>query len=97
MAEDREKISNGPNDRPLNETIAGTGPGIPDEAPSPDGQLFQPPSEEEEAQIRERLHAPAESTPCRSTENRALLTDQVRKIADQHGAGQVVQRMRSHR
>jgi hypothetical protein len=60
MAEDREKISNGPNDRPLNETIAGTGPGIPDEAPSPDGQLFQPPSEEEEAQIRERLHAPAE-------------------------------------
>ena len=27
MADDREKISNGPNDRPLNETIAGTGPG----------------------------------------------------------------------
>jgi len=32
MADDRERISTGPNDRPLNETIAGTGPGIPDEA-----------------------------------------------------------------
>ena len=32
---DREKISNGPNDRPLNESIAGTGPGIPDEALAP--------------------------------------------------------------
>lgn len=60
MAEDREKISTGPNDRPLNETIAGTGPGIPDEALSPDGKLFQPPSEEEEKRIRERLQAPAE-------------------------------------
>ena len=29
MIDDREKISTGPNDRPLNETIAGTGPGIP--------------------------------------------------------------------
>jgi len=27
---DREKISTGPNDRPINESIAGTGPGIPD-------------------------------------------------------------------
>ena len=32
MAEDREKISNGPNERAVNETIAGTGPGIPDDA-----------------------------------------------------------------
>ena len=39
MADDREKISNGPNDRPLNETIAGTGPGIPDEALSPGQEL----------------------------------------------------------
>ena len=60
MADDREKISTGPNDRPLNETIAGTGPGIPDEALSPGGKLFQPPGEEEERRIRERLHAPAE-------------------------------------
>ena len=39
MADDREKISNGPNDRPLNETIAGTGPGIPDEALSPGEEI----------------------------------------------------------
>jgi hypothetical protein len=58
MAEDREKISTGPNDRPLNETIAGTGPGIPDEALSPGERLFQPPSEDEEKAIRERLNAP---------------------------------------
>jgi len=60
MADDREKISNGPNDRPLNETIAGTGPGIPDESLSPDAKLFQPPGEEDEKWIRERLQAPAE-------------------------------------
>jgi len=30
MAEDREKISTGPNEEPINETIAGTGPGIAD-------------------------------------------------------------------
>ena len=60
MADDREKISNGPNDRPLNETIAGTGPGIPDEALSPDGQLFQPPDADEEKAIRERLNVPEE-------------------------------------
>ena len=59
MADDREKISTGPNDRPLNETIAGTGPGIPDEAQSRDGKLFQPPSEEEE-RVRERLQAPVD-------------------------------------
>ena len=60
MADDREKISTGPNDRPLNETIAGTGPGIPDEALSPGETLFEPPSPEEEKRIRERLQAPAE-------------------------------------
>ena len=60
MADDRERISTGPNDRPLNETIAGTGPGIPDEALSPGERLFQPPSAEEEKKIRERLQAPAE-------------------------------------
>jgi hypothetical protein len=60
MADDREKISTGPNDRPLNETIAETGPGIPDEALSPGQSLFEPPSEEEEKRIRERLQAPTE-------------------------------------
>ena len=55
MAEDREKISTGPNDRPLNETIAGTGPGIPDEALLPGRDLPELPDEEEEKRIRERL------------------------------------------
>lgn len=55
MAEDREKISTGPNDRPLNETIAGTGPGIPDEALLPGKDLPEPPDEEQEKRIREHL------------------------------------------
>lgn len=55
MADDREKISTGPNDRPLNETIAGTGPGIPDEALVPGKELPQPPTEEQEKRIRECL------------------------------------------
>ena len=39
MADDREKISTGPNDEPINETIAGTGPGIPDDALAPGEEL----------------------------------------------------------
>jgi hypothetical protein len=35
MAEDRKTISTGPNDRPINETIAGTGPGIADDSLAP--------------------------------------------------------------
>ena len=61
MADDREKISTGPNERPLNETIAGTGPGIPDEALAPGEDLPDPPSEDEERRIRERLGAPEEA------------------------------------
>ena len=60
MADDREKISNGPNDRPLNETIAGTGPGIPDEALAPGQELLDGPSADEEKRIRERLGVPLE-------------------------------------
>ena len=51
MADDREKISTGPNERAVNETIAGTGPGIPDEALSPGEKLFEGP-------IAKKLHAP---------------------------------------
>jgi hypothetical protein len=58
MADDREKISNGPNDRALNETIAGTGPGIPDEALTQGQDLPEPPSDEEVERIAEKLHAP---------------------------------------
>ena len=58
MPDDREKISTGPNDRPLNETIAGTGPGIPDEALAPGEELPEPPSDEEVERIAERIGAP---------------------------------------
>ena len=58
MAEDREKISTGPNEEPINETIAGTGPGIPDEALAPGEELAQPPSDEEVERIARKLHAP---------------------------------------
>jgi hypothetical protein len=60
MADDREKISTGPNESPINETIAGTGPGIPDDALLPGEDLPKPPSHEEEARIRERLGVPEE-------------------------------------
>lgn len=60
MADDREKISTGPNERAVNETIAGTGPGIPDEALAPGEELPAAPSEEEVARIAERLGARTE-------------------------------------
>jgi len=58
MAEDREKISNGPNERPVNETIAGTGPGIPDDALAPGEDLPTPPSDEEVQRTAEKMGAP---------------------------------------
>jgi len=57
MADDRETISTGPNDRPLNETIAGTGPGIPDEALAPGERLPEAPSDEDVAKVAEKLGA----------------------------------------
>ena len=67
MPNDREKISTGPNDRPLNETIAGTGPGIPDEALIPGKDLPEPPGEEEEkAHPRSASAFRKKSIPCRS-------------------------------
>ncbi|MFL6830121.1 MAG: hypothetical protein ACJ8D5_05815 [Sphingomicrobium sp.] len=56
--QDREKISTGPNEEPINETIAGTGPGIPDDALAPGEELPQPPSDEEVEKMAERLHSP---------------------------------------
>ena len=60
MAEDREKISNGPNDRALNETIAGTGPGIPDDALAPGEALPDPPTDEQITEVARKLGAPTE-------------------------------------
>lgn len=59
MADDREKISTGPNAEPLDETIAGTGPGIPDDGLAPgEDELPEPPSDEEVEKAAERLRAP---------------------------------------
>ncbi len=57
MAEDRQKISNGPNESPINETIAGTGPGIADDALTPGEQMPQAPSEEEVERAAKALGA----------------------------------------
>lgn len=44
---DKAQISNGPNERARNETIAGTGPGIPDDARRPDKKMPEAPSDED--------------------------------------------------
>jgi hypothetical protein len=58
MAQDREKISTGPNEEPINETIAGTGPGIPDDALAPGEELPEQPSDEQVEEMAEELGAP---------------------------------------
>jgi hypothetical protein len=61
MAEDREKISTGPNAEPVNENIAGTAAGIPDDALAPgEEELPKPPSDEQVKQAAETLGAPTE-------------------------------------
>ncbi len=54
MDEDR----NGTNARPLEDTVAGTGPGIPDDALAPgEEELPEAPSDEDVARIAEKLGA----------------------------------------
>lgn len=45
------------NARPLNETIAGTGPGIPDDARAPGETIPEPPSDEEVERAAKNLKA----------------------------------------
>ena len=58
MSENREKISTGPNEEPINETIAGTGPGIPDDALAPGEELPEPPTDDEVEKMAEKLDSP---------------------------------------
>ena len=58
MVDDREKISTGPNEEPINETIAGTGPGIPDDALARGEELPEAPSDEEVERIAKKLNSP---------------------------------------
>jgi hypothetical protein len=53
----KAKISTGPNDRAMNETIAGTGPGIPDEALAPGDEMPDMPDDEEVARVAKKLGA----------------------------------------
>ena len=45
-------ISNGPNSRPLDDTVAQTGPGIPDDAAGPDYDPVADAEEEREAETK---------------------------------------------
>jgi len=53
--DDKPKISNGPNDRARNETVAGTGPGIADDALAPGEEMPEAPSDEEVARVARKL------------------------------------------
>jgi hypothetical protein len=55
---DREKITDGPNERAIDETIAGTGPGIPDDAQLPGQEQPDAPTDEEVRRIARKLGAP---------------------------------------
>jgi hypothetical protein len=55
---DREKITDGANERAIDEPIAGTAPGIPDDALLPGEELPEEPSDEEVTPIAEKLGAP---------------------------------------
>lgn len=65
MAEDRAKISNGPNERAVNENIGGTASGIPDDARAPGQELPEEPSDEEVERIAEKLGASESETASR--------------------------------
>ncbi len=63
MIDDREKISTGPNAEPIDETIAGTGPGIPDDSLAPgEEELPAPPTDEEVEEAAEALGVPLAET-----------------------------------
>ena len=57
MTQDREKISNGPNERAINQNIGGTAPGIPDDAMAPGEELPEQPSDEDVERMAEKLGA----------------------------------------
>lgn len=58
IEEDDKRPEGATNDRPVHETIAGTGPGIPDEALGPAQELPEPPTDEQVAAAARALDAP---------------------------------------
>ena len=55
---DHPRSEGATNDRPLNDSIAGTGPGLPDEALGPGQELPVPPTDEQTAAAARALRAP---------------------------------------
>jgi hypothetical protein len=56
--DDKEKISTGPNERARNESIAGTGPGLPDDARGPGEELPEGPTDEDVERAKAALGVP---------------------------------------
>jgi hypothetical protein len=56
--DDKEKISTGPNERARNESIAGTGPGLPDDARGPGEELPEAPTDEDVERAKAALGVP---------------------------------------
>jgi hypothetical protein len=63
MAYDREKISTGPNEEAINESIAGTAPGIPDDALAPGEEIANAPTDAEVERAAIKLGARSKSDP----------------------------------
>jgi hypothetical protein len=59
MIQDRGETGTGAGEEPSNETIAGTGPGIPDDSLAPgEEELPEPPTDEQIEEAAEALGAP---------------------------------------
>jgi len=56
MMADNKRPEGGTNARPLDESIAGTAPGIPDDALAPGEELPEPPTDEEVEAVKRRLN-----------------------------------------
>ena len=65
MTDERAKITTGPNERSIHENIAGTAPGIPDDALAPGQSLPEPPSDEEVRRVERvlRVHGEEDDLP----------------------------------
>lgn len=59
MSDEREKITTGTDTESGSQSIAGTAPGIPDDALAPGEELQRPPSDEEVERTAKKLGAPA--------------------------------------
>jgi hypothetical protein len=61
MAYDREKISTSPDEEAINESIAGTAPGIPDDALAPGEEIPNAPTDAEVERAAIKLGARSKS------------------------------------